>query len=210
MQCVGIHTTGKHFAGSRGYGVVGTCQAGDGVEEDDNIVSAFHHAFCFFKDDAGNLHVAFCRFVEGRGDYFRIDGTRHVGNFLRAFVDEQHNHVDFRMIGGNGVGNVFHQDGLTGFGLCHNQGTLALTDGGKQVYDTGRHRVGVSAFAKLELLVREEGGEVLERYAVAYESRVTSVYFGYFYQREVLFAFFRGTDYAFYHITGFQAEQFDL
>ena len=112
--------------------------------------------------------------------------------------------------GGNGVGNVFHQDGLTGFGLCHNQGTLALTDGGKQVYDTGRHRVGVSTFAKLELLVREEGGEVLERYAVAYESRVTSVYFGYFYQREVLFAFFRGTDYAFYHITGFQAEQFDL
>ena len=56
---------------------------------------------------------------------------------------------------------VFHQDGLTGFGLCHNQGTLARTDGGKQVYDTGRHRVGVSTFAKLELLVREEGGEVL-------------------------------------------------
>ena len=68
----------------------------------------------------------------------------------------------------------------------------------------------VKGFAKLELLVREEGSEVLERYAVAYESRVTSVYFGYFYQREVLFAFFRGTDYAFYHITGFQAEQFDL
>lgn len=45
---------------------------------------------------------------------------------------------------------------------------------------------------------------MLERYAVAYESRVTSVYFGYFYQREVLFAFFRGTDYAFYHITGFR------
>ena len=154
--------------------------------------------------------MAFCRFVEGRGDYFRIDGTRHVGNFLRAFVDEQHNHVDFRMIGGNGVGYVFHQDGLTGFGLCHNQGTLTFADGGKEVYYTGRQGVGISAFAKFEFLVREERGEMFERYTVAYKSRVTSVNLGYFYQREVLFAFFRGTDYAFYHITGFQAEQFDL
>ena len=33
------------------------------VEEigDDNIVSAFHHAFCFFKDDAGKIGRASCR-----------------------------------------------------------------------------------------------------------------------------------------------------
>ena len=37
------------------------------------------------------------------------------------------------MVGCDGIGDVFHQDGLTGFGLCHDEGTLAFTNGREEV-----------------------------------------------------------------------------
>ena len=45
------------------------------------------------------------------------------------------------MVGGNGIGNVLHQEGLTCFGLGHNEGTLSFADGGEEVYHAGRERI---------------------------------------------------------------------
>ena len=42
------------------------------------------------------------------------------------------------VVGGDGVGHLFQQDGLTGLGLSHNQATLAFADGGEEVHDAGR------------------------------------------------------------------------
>ena len=209
MQCIGVHTTGKNLAGSRRYSVVCTGQTGNGVEEDDNIVSAFYQSLGFFQYDSGDLHVAFCRFVEGRSDDFCVDAACHVGYFFRTFVNEQHDHVDFRMVGCNGVGNVLHQDGLTGFGLCHDKRTLSFTDRSEQVYDTCREIVVVS-FTELELFVGEKRSQVIKRNAVADEARVESVDFGYFHQREIFFSFLGLADGSVYYVTGLQSEEFDL
>lgn len=154
--------------------------------------------------------MAFGRFVEGRGDDFGVDGAGHVGHFLGTFVDEEHNHIYLGMVGGDGVGDVLHQDGLTGLGLGHDEGALAFADGGEEVYHAGRERVAVSAFAKLELFVGEERREVLEGNAVAHEGRITAVDFGYLHQREVFFSFLGRADDTVDHVACLQAEELDL
>ena len=144
------------------------------------------------------------------GDDFGVDGAGHVGHFFRAFVDEQHNHIYLGVVGCDGVGNVLHQDGLTGLGLCHDEGALAFADGSEEVHYASRERVAVSAFAKLELFVGEERCEVLEGYAVADESRVAAVDFGYLHQREVFFSFLGRADDTVHHVACLQAEELDL
>ena len=72
--------------------------------------------------------MAFGRFVECRSNHFRIDTAGHVGYFFRTFVNQQHDHIYFRMVGSDGIGDFFHQDGFTGLGLSHDQGTLSFTD----------------------------------------------------------------------------------
>ena len=153
--------------------------------------------------------MALGRFVEGRGNHLGIHRAGHVGNLFRALVDEQHDEVGLRMVGGDGVGNVLHQHGLTGLRLGHEQGTLSLTDWGKQVYDTGRERIVVS-LAQLELLVREEGGEVFERHTVAHFARLSSVDLGHADEREIFFSFLRRAYRTLYHVTGLQTEELDL
>ena len=56
------------------------------------------------------------RLVKGRADDFALDRTQHIGDFLGALVDEQDNENRFGVIGGNGVGNLLQQHGLTGEG----------------------------------------------------------------------------------------------
>ena len=114
------------------------------------------------------------------------------------------------MVGGDGVGDVLHQDGFTRLGLCHDEGALSFADGSKEVYHAGRERVAVIASAKRELLIGEERGKVLERNAVAHESRVASVDFGDLHQGEIFFAFLGRADYAVYYVTRLQAEELDL
>ena len=141
MKCIGVHTTGKYFTGCGRYSIVSTCQTSDRVKEDHYVVSAFYQSFCFLEYDTCDFYVAFCRFVKSRSDYFCVDAACHVGYFLRTFVDQQHNHIYCRMIGCDGVGDIFHQDGLTCLRLCYDQCTLSLTDRSEKVYNPGRHGV---------------------------------------------------------------------
>ena len=153
--------------------------------------------------------MAFGRLVEGRRDDFRVDAACHVGHLLRTFVDEEHDHVDIGMVGGDGVGNVLHQDGLTGLRLCHDEGALSFADGSEEVHHACREVVVVS-FAEVELLIREERGEVVEGDTVAHHCRVFAVDFVHLHQREVFLTFLRRTDGAFHHVARLQPEQLDL
>lgn len=76
----------------------------------------FHHTLGFFKHHFGNLDVALRRFVKGGGDYFTSDGTAHFGYFFGAFVNQEDDEFDFRIVCGNGVGNVLQHHGFTDFG----------------------------------------------------------------------------------------------
>ena len=177
LQCVGIHTTCEHLAAGGAHRVVGTRQAGDGVEEYHHVVATFHHTFGLFEHDTSNFHVAFGRLIESRCNNFGIHRASHVGHLLRAFVDEQHHQVGLGVIGCDGVGNVFHQDGLTRLGLCHDEGTLTFSDGREQVDDACREIGGAAVATEREFLFGEEWGEVFERHAIAHFSRVAAIDF---------------------------------
>ena len=105
-------------------------------------MSALNHAFRLFKHQSGNLYVAFGRFVECGCDYFRIHASCHVGHLLRTLVDEQDNHVCFRMVFRDCVGNIFKQDCLTGFRGCHDKSALTFADRREHVDDACRDVAG--------------------------------------------------------------------
>ena len=73
--------------------------------------------------------MAIGRLVKGGCDDLGIDRTRHIGHLFGSFVDEEHHEIRLGMVGGDGIGNILHEDGLTGLGLCHDECTLSLTDG---------------------------------------------------------------------------------
>ena len=203
-------TTGEHLSAGRRHGVVGTCQTGDGVEEDDHVVTALHHALCLLEYDAGDLHVTVGGLIEGRGDNLGVDGASHVGNLLGTLVDEQHHNIGLGVVGGDGVGDVLHQHGLTGLGLCHDEGTLTFTDGREEIDDAhaGVRRGPVAAEG--EFLLGEERCQVLEGHAVAHLGGVTAVDVLHAAHSEVFLVLMGRTDGTLYDVAGLQAVFLDL
>ena len=148
-------------------------------------------------------------FVEGRSYDFGVDGARHVCHFLRSFVDEEHHEISVGIVGGNGVGNLFHQDRLTRFGLRHDECALTFTDGGEQIDDAAGQRR-VASVRQFELFIGKERGEMFERHAVAHLSGIETVDAVDAHQREILFSFARHFDFAFHHVAHFQCVAADL
>ena len=144
-------------------------------------MTTFYHAFCLLQYNTCNLYVAFGRLIKSRSNDFGFHTTSHVGYFFRTFVDKQHNHVGFRVISGDSISYILHQYGFTRLWLRYNQSTLTFTDRREEVDYTSRKIVGWIALAKLEFFIREKGSKVVERYAVANQCRIQSVYFIYLY-----------------------------
>ena len=67
--------------------------------------------------------------VEGGVHHFALDGALHVRHFLRALVDQQHDQMNLRIVGHDGVGDLLQQRGLARLGLGHDHAALALADG---------------------------------------------------------------------------------
>jgi len=55
----------------------------------------FDQALGLFDNHFRDLNVARGRFVEGRTDDLALDRTRHIGDFFRAFVDQQNDQINF-------------------------------------------------------------------------------------------------------------------
>ena len=109
----------------------------DGVEHYHHVVATLHEALGLFEHKSGDLHVALGGLVERGCDYFGVDASGHVGNLLGTFVDEEHDDVCVGMVFGNGVGDVFEQDGLTGLRGSHDKRALTLADGGEHIDHAG-------------------------------------------------------------------------
>ena len=114
------------------------------------------------------------------------------------------------MIGSNGVGNIFHQNGLTCLGLCHDECTLAFADGREEVYYACGEVGGGWVATKVIFLFGEEWGEMLERYPVAYFSRLAPINLVDAGEREIFLSIVGRTNVAFHHIAGFQSILLDL
>jgi len=65
LQRVRIHTAASVPCRKKDYGVVGACQTGDGVKQNNDIFLVFHQALGFFQHHFGDLHMAGGGFVKG-------------------------------------------------------------------------------------------------------------------------------------------------
>ena len=166
-------------------------------------MAGLHQALGLLQDDAGDLDVALGGLVKCGGDDLCVDAAGHVGHLLGALVDEQHYYVCVGVVGGDGVGDVLEQDGLAGLGRGDDERTLTLADGSEHV-DYARGDVAHRPGGDVELLLGEEGGEVLEGDAVAHCDRVLAVYTEHFAEGKVLIAVAGRIDGAFHHIAGLE------
>ena len=173
-------------------------------------MSTLDHTLGFLQYDAGNLYVTVGGFIEGRGNDLCIDGTSHIRNLLRTLVDEQHHDVGLRMVGGNSVGNILHQNGFTSLGLSHDECTLTFTDRGEKVDDTYRRIGGCLVTAKRELLFWEQRRQVLEGHTVAHFMRLASVDGLDIAHRKIFLIIVRRTDSTIHNITSLQRILLDL
>ena len=151
------------------------------------------------------------RFVEGACHDLGVDHRAlHVGDFFRAFVDQQNDDDGLGVVGADGLGDVLENDGLAGLRRRHDEATLAFPQGRDQV-DDARDQVRGTAVAAFEheALFREQGGEVLEQDLVLPGVRLAHVDLVDLEQGEVLPVLGRA-DLAGDAVAGAQAETPDL
>ncbi len=112
-------------------------------------------------DDVRYFNVVLSRFVKGGSDHFRVDATCHIRYLLRTLVDKEDDHIYFGMVGGDSIGNLLEQYGLTSLRLCHDQSALTFANRAEEVNDTNGKRI-IMTGAEFEFLIREEWGKVLK------------------------------------------------
>ena len=204
MKRLCFHTAGQHFTAGRSNCVVRTCQTGDGVEQDNYIVTALYQSFGFLVNDVRYAHMVVCRLIEGRGNHFGVYAALHIGYLLRTLVDKQDNHIDLGVVFQNSVSQLLEQHRLTGFRLCYNQSALTFADRREQVYHTNAQRV-VMTGTEFEFLVREEWSKVLEGDTVLCQFRCQPVDADYLVHREEFLRLRVHANRAFHSVSRFQA-----
>ena len=178
------------------------------VEQDHDVALVLDQALGFLDDHVGDLDVALGRFVEGRGDDLALDRALHVGDFFGALVDEQDDQPDVRVVGGDGIGDLLHEDGLAGAGRGHDQAALPFADGDQQVHDAGGD-VAVRGL-HLDALPRVDRRQVVEEDLVRLDLRRFEVDVLDLQQGKVALAFLGRADLAGDRVAGAQVEAPDL
>ena len=136
--------------------------------------------------------MAVGRLIKGGTDYFGIFyRALHVSHFFRAFINEQNDQIDFRVIGADGIGNGLEQNGFACAGRCDDKCALAAPDGGHKIYDARRHIFGVRLHA--HLLIGINRGKVVKKYQMASQFRLFKADFVDSNQSEITFTFSGGT-----------------
>ena len=99
--------------------------------------------------------------VEGGGDDLALDRALHVGDLLRALVDEHDHEVGLGVVDADGVGDLLQDDRLTRLGRGDDEPALPLADGRDQVNDPRSDGLGRGLQPQLLLGVeRRELGEL--------------------------------------------------
>ncbi len=186
LEGVGIDAAGEDFARGRGHGVIGARQAGDGVEQDDDVALVFDQAFGLLQHHFRHLDVALRRLIERRADHLALDRALHVGDFLGPLVNQEHDQRDLGMVCGDRVGDRLQHHGLAGAGWRDDQPPLALADRAEQV----EHAPGEVFFGgfHLQAALRVERGQIVEEDLVARHLGVLEVDGLHLDQREVALA----------------------
>ena len=130
FQRAGIDAAG-HGASAAGHGVVeGAADAGDRVEQDEDVLAGFDEALGALDGELRDAGVALDVAVVRAGHDLRArDGALDFGDFLGALIDEQDDELDLGMIFHHGLGDVLEQGGLAGARRRDDEAALAFADG---------------------------------------------------------------------------------
>ena len=133
--------------------------------------------------------------------------ARHFRHFFRALVDQQDDQRDAGMIGGDGVGDVLHHDGLAGLGWGNHQAALAFADGRDHVDDPRGDVLFAADLAfQSHVLVGMQRRQVFEENLVLRVFRRLAVDLVDLDQGEIAFAILRRADLAFNGVARVQVE----
>jgi hypothetical protein len=127
------------LAPGRRQGVAGAGQAGQRIQQEDDVGSRRDEARRMVHDILGGPAMLGRLLVEGGTDHFDRRPAHllaHVGDFLRPLVEEQDEEPALGMIAEDGVGDLLKQHGLAGARRGDDQAALPLADRRQQVDDT--------------------------------------------------------------------------
>ena len=105
------------------------------------------------------------RLVEGGTDDFALHRALHIGNFLGALVDQEHDQNHLGVVGGNRIRQPLQQHRLAGAGWSDDQAALALADRGQQVHHPAAG--GLARRLQLDALLRIKRRQIVEENLVA-------------------------------------------
>ena len=129
------------------------------------MTAGLHVAFGLGDHQAGDAYVAGDVLIVAGGDHLAVNVAAHVGDFFGALVDEQHHHVHVGVVGGDAVGHLLQEDGLTRTRRGGDQAALAQPDGRHQVHHA--HGKGAVCGLKAYGLLGSDGHQLLERLDLA-------------------------------------------
>lgn len=188
--------------------VVSAGETGDGVEEDHYIHAVLHESLRPLDHHVGHLDMALLRLVEGGGDHLAADGALHFSHLLGAFVDEQDDELDGGLVGGDGVGELLEEHGLSGERRGDDEAALTVPNGTEEVHDPHAHLV--RGGLQVELPVRMNRGEVFKENPLLCHLRGLVVDGLYLEEREVSLGILGGADLPIYGVAGLEVETLDL
>ena len=140
--------------------VVGARQAGQGVEQDDDVLAQLDAASGPIERRFRDLDVPDTALVEGRAQDLAPNVLDHVRDFLRPLVHEEDQQLHVGVVLLNAVRDRLQQNRLAGPRRRHDESALPRPDGRYQVHDPGRQVPRV--VLEPDHVVRMEGRERLE------------------------------------------------
>ena len=99
----------------------GAGDAGDGIEEDEDVLARFDEASAAFDGEAGEADMGFEVHVVGARHDLGLHTALEVGDFLGAFINEEHHDEDVGVVGGDGVVELLEDGGLAGIVQAQHQ-----------------------------------------------------------------------------------------
>ena len=139
MKCCRIKTTGQGSSARWNNQVVCSCQTGNAVQKDHNVLFVLNQTFCTLDHHLWHTFMMLRKLIKGRINNFHIipfNGFFDVGYFFRTFIDQKDQKMDLRIILPHRKRHLLQQGCLTCFRRWYDHASLSLTNWRDQIHNT--------------------------------------------------------------------------
>ena len=135
-----------------------------------------HETLCALDHHLGDAFMMLRKLVEGGIDHFHIiadDGFFNIRYFLRAFIDQKDQNVNFRIVFQDRSRDAFQQGCFSGFRRRNDHPSLAFSDRRYKIHDP--HRQILFRGFQTHAFIREDRSQLLKRSALCRFTRKEAV-----------------------------------